>query len=238
MVVKAQQASVLSVVGLELYEILQKHLTKRRFRQTFGKTRRFLRVAAAANIRQAGEISLCRCIVAEIMLEIPEGRCQLHTLMPRRFCKLHIGGVFALYEKLPDACRRLLPAHDLCGGQISCRVPVGDVDAVLGVPYGIPAVFGDDSVAAVECVFEESGDSFQTPALGELRGDLHVGVVGVTLQAQDVVDVILRDGHGKSGGRVALRFCDICDLLFLRGKQAHLICRRGLSRFCFRFRRG
>ena len=50
--------------------------------------------------------------------------------MPRRFRKLHIGGVFALSEKLPDALRRLLPAYDLCGGQVSCRVPIGDVDAV------------------------------------------------------------------------------------------------------------
>ena len=72
--------------------------------------------------------------------------------MPRRFRKLHIGGVFALSEKLPDALRRLLPAYDLCRGQVSCRVPIGDVNAVVGVPRGIPAVFGDNAAAAVEGV--------------------------------------------------------------------------------------
>ena len=69
--------------------------------------------------------------------------------MSRRFRKLYVGCVFALSEKLSDALRRLLPAYDLCGGQVSCRVPIGDVDAVLGVPGRISAVFGDDAVAAV-----------------------------------------------------------------------------------------
>ena len=63
---------------------------------------------------------------------------------------------------------------------------------------------------------------------------IRMAIVGVALHAQNVVDIRLRDGHGKSGGRVALRFCDICDLFFLRGEQAHLICRCGLRRFCFR----
>ena len=146
--------------------------------------------------------------------------------MPRRFRKLHIGGVFALSEKLPDALRRLLPAYDLCGGQVSCRVPIGDVDAVLGVPRGISAVLGDDAVAAVEAALKKRRDFFHALALGELRGDLHAGIVGVALHAQNMVDIRLRDGHGKSGGPVALRFCDICDLLFLRGEQAQLVCLR------------
>ena len=157
--------------------------------------------------------------------------------MPRRFRKLYVGCVFALLQKLPDALRRLLPAYDLCRGQISCRVPIGDVDAVLCVPRGISAAFGDDAVAAVEAALKKRRDFFHALALGELRGDLHAGIVGVALHAQNMVDICLRDGHGKSGGRVALRFCDICDLLFLRGEQAQLVCLRYRRLRRFRFRR-
>ena len=66
---------------------------------------------------------------------------------------------------------------------------------------------------------------------------IRMAIVGVALHAQNVVDIRLRDGHGKSGGRVALRFCDICDLLFLRGEQAQLVCLRYRRLRRFRFRR-
>ena len=66
---------------------------------------------------------------------------------------------------------------------------------------------------------------------------IRMAIVGVALHAQNVVDIRLRDGHGKSGGRVALRFCDICDLLILRGEQAQLVCLRYRRLRRFRFRR-
>ena len=109
------------------------------------------------------------------------------------------------------------------------------MDAVLGIPYGIPSIVGDNAVAAVEGVFKEVRDFLGAFTLGELGCNHHAGVICVALHAEDMVNILLRDGHGKSGGRVALRFRDPCDLFILRGEQAQLVyllclCRFGLRR--------
>ena len=57
-VMEAQQAPVLPVVGLELHKIFQNNLTESRFRQPLGKPLCFLRETAAPHIRQAGEVAL------------------------------------------------------------------------------------------------------------------------------------------------------------------------------------
>ena len=57
-VMEAQQAPVLPVVGSELCKIVHEDFTERRVCQPFGKPRRFLRETAAPHIRQAGEIAL------------------------------------------------------------------------------------------------------------------------------------------------------------------------------------
>ena len=57
-VVKAQQAPVLPVVGSELCKIVHEDFAERRVSQPLGKPRRFLRETAAPHIRQAGEIAL------------------------------------------------------------------------------------------------------------------------------------------------------------------------------------
>jgi len=120
----------------------------------------------------------------------------------------------------------------------SCALPVVVKADGLALGKGVLiAETREDAVAAVEAALKKRRDFFHALALGELRGDLHAGIVGVALHAQNVVDIRLRDGHGKSGGRVALRFCDICDLLFLRGEQAQLVCLRYRRLRRFRFRR-
>jgi len=57
-VVKAQQAPVLPVVGSELCKIVHEDFTERRVSQPPGKPLCFLRETAAPHIRQAGEIAL------------------------------------------------------------------------------------------------------------------------------------------------------------------------------------
>ena len=63
-VVKAQQAPVLPVVGSELCKIVHEDFTERRVCQPLGKPRRFLRETAAPHIRQAGEVALRPCLFA------------------------------------------------------------------------------------------------------------------------------------------------------------------------------
>ena len=59
-------------------------------------------------------------------------------------------------------------------------------------------------------------------------------MVCVALRAENMVNILLHDKRGKSGGRIALRFRYPCDLFILRGEQAHLVCLRCLRRFCLR----
>lgn len=101
------------------------------------------------------------------------------------------------------------------------------------LPCGKTAVFCNQAVAAVVETFEKYRAILYGLLLGEFRSDFHACVIRIAARAQDAVNIVLRNEHGKSGGRIidALRCIDICNLFLFRRKQAHLICRRGLRRF-------
>lgn len=49
--------------------------------------------------------------LAEIAAQIPKGLRKLHAFMPGRFGKLHVGGIFALFQKLTDTLYGFMPAY-------------------------------------------------------------------------------------------------------------------------------
>ena len=109
------------------------------------------------------------------------------------------------------------------------------MNTVLGIPHRISSIVGDNAVAAVEGAFKKLRYFFRAFALGELSRNHHSGMVCIAFHAKDMVNILLRDRHGKSGGRVALRLSDPCDLFILRWEQAQLVCLRELRRFGLRF---
>ena len=51
-----------------------------------------------------------------------------------RFCKLHIGGKLAAFQKLPGTLCGALSGNDLGRPVITDRLPMGKMDTILGIP--------------------------------------------------------------------------------------------------------
>ena len=217
-VMEAQQAHLPPVVGSELCKIVHEDFAERRVCHPLGKPRRFLRETAAPHIRQAGEVALRRRFIAEVVPEIPDRLRQLRAFMPRRFRKLHIGGIRAAVHKLGNARGGALPCNYLRTAHIFRTSAGGDVDAVSGIPRGKLALRGFEAVAAVEGVLQQRGNVFRGLLFLERCGDHHAGIVLVAAQPQHMVKLLLR--NGKSEGRLcALRFFYGCNLFRFGGEK-------------------
>ena len=180
--------------------------------------RRFIREAAAPQSIHAGEIAPFPRLVAEVVLQIPEGLGKLHPLMLPCFGKLYIGGIRATFHKLGNARSGVLPCDHLRGAHILRAPAGGDVDAVYGVPRGKLALRRLKAVAAVEGVLQQRGNVLRRLLLLERGGNDHAGIVLVAAQPQHMVKLRLR--NGKSEGRLcALRFFYSCNLFRFGGEK-------------------
>ena len=192
------------------------------------------------DIAQAGQIPQRFCFIREIVIKIPDIHSNTQPLIAWGFRDFQIGGKFTVIQKRLNALCCVRPAYHLGRTEMPCRIAVCNVDAVVAIPCRKSAVFRNQAIAAVVEIFEKCRAILYGLLLGELCGNFHACFIRIAACAQDVVDIVLRNEHGKSGVRRinALRCVDIRNLFLFRRKQAHLICRRGLRRFCFRFRRG
>ena len=157
-------------------------------------------------------------LFAHITMQEPEGFCDLLTLMLGCFRKLHIGGEFALLQKLTDTLCGFRPGDHLCGLGIPGGASHCQMDAVIGIPRtDAPTVFLD-AVAAVVAFLDEPFQLVAGLLLHKLRGDSHTAVLVVAAQHQNVVDFLLR--KRKSRERFVLCFINHLNLFFLGEVEA------------------
>ena len=76
------------------------------------------------------------------------------------------------------------------------------MDAVAAIPCGKPAVIRNQAIAAIVEIFEKCRAILYGLLLGELCGNFHACFIRIAARAQDVVNIVLRNEHRKSGGRI------------------------------------
>ena len=137
------------------------------------------------------------------------------------FRNLQIGGKCAVVQQFFRALCRIRPAYDLGRTKIPCSIAACDMNPILAIPRGNLAVFRNQTAAAVVERFQKCSAILQRFLLGELCGNSHSRIFFVAARAQNMINIILRNEHRKSGRHHhAFRFINMGDLFFFRCKQA------------------
>ena len=214
---EAQQRTVFAVGVHEYFVFQQKPFPKRRFCQIARQQLPFFRVIGAADIAHAGQIPQRFCFIRKIVIKFPNFGSNTQTLIPGRFRDLQIGGKCAAVQQFFRALRRICPAYHLGGAKIARGISGCNMDTIVPVPCGKPAVIRNQAVAAVVKSFQKCRAFLQRLLLGKLCGYSHSRIFFIAAHAQDVVNVVLRNEHRKSGGclRYTLRFRDGLNLFCL-----------------------
>ena len=154
-VMEAQQRTVF-VVGVHEYLVFrQEPIPERRIQQIVRQTLRFLWKAGAMDIAQAGQIPQRFCFIREIVIKIPDIHSNTQPLIARGFCDFKIGGKCAAVQKFLNTLRRICPAYHLCRAKIARGISGCNMDTIVPVPCGKPAVIRNQAVAAVVKSFQK-----------------------------------------------------------------------------------
>ncbi len=152
---KPQKLPVLAVGIKEYLVFCQKSFPKLRIQQIVRQAFRFFRKAGAVDIAKAGQISQRFCFIRKIVVKVPDRNRDTKPLIARCFRDFKIGGKSAAVQKFLNALCCVRPTDDLCRTEIPCSIAVCNVDTVVPVPCGKPAVFRNQAVAAVVEIFEK-----------------------------------------------------------------------------------
>ena len=152
---ETQKLPVLTVSVKKYSVFCQKPFPKLRIQQIIRQALRFLWKAGAMDIAQAGQIPQRPCFIRKIVVKVPDCDGDTQPLIARSFRDFKIGGKCAAVQKLLDALRCIRPTDDLCRTKMPCSIAVCDVNTVVPVPCGKPAVFRNQTVAAVVEIFEK-----------------------------------------------------------------------------------
>ena len=174
------------------------------------------------DIVQAGQIPKRLCFIRKIVRKVPDRSGDTLPFIARGFRNFKTGGKCAAIQKLLHALRRIRPTDDLGRTEIASSIPACNVDSIVPIPCGKPAVFRNQTVAAIAKRFQKCRAIFYGLLLGELRDNFHPCFIRIAACAQEVIHLILRNEHRKSGGLNALRVVDLRDLSFFRWEEAQL----------------
>ena len=107
------------------------------------------------DITQAGQKPQRLCFVREIVIKIPDIHSNTQPLIARGFRGLKIGSKCAAVQKFLNALRRICPAYHLCRAKIARGISGCNMDTIVPVPCGKPAVIRNQAVAAVVELFQK-----------------------------------------------------------------------------------
>ena len=107
------------------------------------------------DITQAGQIPQRLCFIREIVMKVPDIHSNTQPLIVRGFRDLKIGGKCAVVQKFLNTLRRICPAYHLGRTKIARGISGCNMDTIVSVPCGKPAVIRNQAVAAVVELFEK-----------------------------------------------------------------------------------
>ena len=150
-------------------------------------------------------------------MEFPNFGGNTQALVPGRFCDLQIGGKCTAVQQFFRALRRICPAYYLGRTKIARSSAACNVNSICAIPCRKLAIFRNQAAAAVVERFQKYRAFLQRLLLGKLCGYSHSRIFFVAACAQNMVNIVLRNEHRKSGGclRYTLRYCDGLNLFCL-----------------------
>ena len=152
---ETQKLPVLTVCVKKYSVFRQKPFPKLRIQQIIRQALRFLWKAGAMDITQAGQIPQRLCFIREIVIKVPDIHSNTQPLIARGFRDLKIGGKCAAVQKLLNTLRRICPTYHLGRTKIARGISGCNMDTIVPVPCGKPAVIRNQAVAAVVKSFQK-----------------------------------------------------------------------------------
>ena len=152
---ETQKLPVLTVCVKKYSVFCQKPFPKLRIQQIIRQALRFLWKAGAMDIAQAGQIPQRFCFIREIVIKIPDIHSNTQPLIAQGFCDLKIGGKCAAVQKFLNTLRRICPAYHLGRTKVARGISGCNMDTIVPVPCGKPAVIRNQAVAAVVKSFQK-----------------------------------------------------------------------------------
>ena len=117
------------------------------FRQVYG----FIREPMKRFLMKNCQIVAGTGFFTQIVIKMPQGFCQLLTLISGRFYQFHIGCELTIFKKFSNTLGNRFPRNDLRSGAVNGRGTFGKVDTVLGIPRtDIPTIFFQTITAMID----------------------------------------------------------------------------------------
>ena len=212
---EAHQFTVGFVSSIEGADFIGDHRILVRISEKFFNSGNLIRKAIATHGAQGGQIASFFSGVRQISCDITQIVSNVVPFKARSFCDLQIRGEVALCQQFIDTRRNILPGNDVGGIHITCRIALGEVDAIFTIPGTDPAMIGHDAIAAMVHLLEKRDELLRWLAFGKLADNQLAVMPCVVARPQDMVNVAL--GNRKGEGRwCALRLIDGCNLFRFR----------------------
>lgn len=135
------------ICGILLYQ----GCVETRVIQLFSQVCGFVRETTKRFLMKNCQIVAGTGFFTQIVIKMPQGFCQLLTLISGCFYQFHISCEPTIFKQFSNALGNRFPRNDLRSGAVNGRGTFGKVDTVLGIPRtDIPAIFFQTIAAVID----------------------------------------------------------------------------------------
>ena len=150
-IVKTKQIGIFRKGFSKFRILLHQGCVETRVVQLFSQVCGFIREPMKRFLMKNCQIVAGMGFFTQIVIKMPQGFCQLLTLISGCFYQFHIGCELTIFKQFSNTLGNRFPRNDLRSGAVNGRGTFGKVDTVLGIPRtDIPAIFFQTIAAMID----------------------------------------------------------------------------------------
>ena len=150
-IVKTKQIGIFRKGFSKFRILLYQGCVETRVIQLFSQVCGFVRETTKRFLMKNCQIVAGTGFFTQIVIKMPQGFCQLLTLISGCFYQFHISCEPTIFKQFSNALGNRFPRNDLRSGAVNGRGTFGKVDTVLGIPRtDIPAIFFQTIAAVID----------------------------------------------------------------------------------------
>ena len=150
-IVKTKQIRIFRKGFSKFRILLYQGCVETRVIQLFSQVCGFVRETTKRFLMKNCQIVAGTGFFTQIVIKMPQGFCQLLTLISGCFYQFHISCEPTIFKQFSNALGNRFPRNDLRSGAVNGRGTFGKVDTVLGIPRtDIPAIFFQTIAAVID----------------------------------------------------------------------------------------